>query len=360
VWSSVEQVVSATASAALGRAIVNTRLQVVDPATGHLSPSGSPGELWIAGAGVTRGYLDRPELTAKRYVVDANGERWYRTGDLVMWRETGALQFLGRLDNQVKIRGYRIELGEIEAVIAEDAAVQEVVVMADVVAEGDPRLVAYLTRREMTPVDTGAIRQRLLRRLPDFMVPTRFVVLREMPRTPNLKIDRKALTTAPTVNDAGAVSPSGNSHRSMQSVPAQTGSGVVTLPASGNAVQRQLEQTIIGIWAEVLRAPVSNLHDNFFDLGGHSLLVVQVHQKLQAYLGRSFPVTDLFRFATVRAIAVHLAPLAAGAHAPSSLNDTAAGAPAVLSPTPAPKVASAEDRAARRLAVAQARLGRRD
>ena len=356
VWSSVGRVDGRAGAVALGHAIANTQLRIVDPRSGRLLPQGMAGELWIGGEGVTRGYLDRPTLTAERFVADAEGTRWYRTGDLVEWRD-GALHFLGRLDHQVKIRGYRIELGEIEARLADDAAVQEVVVVADQVADGDPRLVAYLTRRELIPIDTAALRRRLLQVLPDFMVPTRFVVLREMPRTPNLKIDRAALASAPRADEgvtADRVAPPVFSMPAARSIPTRAPSVAVVAETV-----RHLEQAIAGIWQDVLRLPVTGMHDNFFDLGGHSLLVVQVHQRLQAHLGQSFPVTDLFRFATISTIAAHLAPQAAKTPSrvpeqavPDSLQDVGDGAADA-------SAHSAEGRAARRLALAQNRLGRR-
>jgi natural product biosynthesis luciferase-like monooxygenase protein len=284
IWSSVQEVAPGHA-VSLGRPIANTTLQVVDPATLALLPPGTPGELCIGGAGVVRGYLDRPDLTAERFVhaADITGtvSRLYRTGDLVQCTTDGAWQFLGRIDHQVKVRGYRIELGEIEAAISADPAVQEVVVVAREDVVGDPRLVAYLTARPGTTVSLEALRARLQSTLPEFMVPSQWVVLADMPRTPNLKIDRKALP-APSAAMAAAEAPP------------------VVAP------EGDLERTIAAIWCEVLRLPTVGSRDNFFDLGGHSLLVVQVHQRLTATLQRAFPITDLFRFPTVQAIAAHL------------------------------------------------------
>jgi natural product biosynthesis luciferase-like monooxygenase protein len=295
IWSSVQQVAAGDA-VHLGRPIANTTLQVVDPDTRTILPAGMPGELLIGGAGVVRGYLDRPDLTADRFIntADVTGAtaRWYRTGDLAQWTAAGTLQFLGRLDHQVKVRGYRIELGEIEAAIAGDTTVQEVVVVAREEVVGDPRLVAYVTVRPGASVTVDAIRMRLQAALPEFMVPSQYVVLADMPRTPNLKIDRKALpapsavVAAPSVD---AVAPDGD-----------------------------LERRIAAVWCDVLRVPSVGTRDNFFDLGGHSLLVVQVHQRLTASLQLSFPITDLFRYSTVQAIAGHLAKRQAAAAAPPS------------------------------------------
>jgi natural product biosynthesis luciferase-like monooxygenase protein len=295
IWSSVQQVAAGDA-VHLGRPITNTTLQVVDPDTRAILPAGMPGELLIGGAGVVRGYLDRPDLTAERFIdaADVTGAtaRLYRTGDLAQWTAAGTLQFLGRLDHQVKVRGYRIELGEIEAVIAGDTTVQEVVVVAREEVVGDPRLVAYVTARPGASVVVDAIRTRLQAALPEFMVPSQYVVLADMPRTPNLKIDRKALP-APTA--------------------------VVAAPsAEAVAPDGDLERRIAAVWCDVLRVPSVGTRDNFFDLGGHSLLVVQVHQRLTATLQLSFPITDLFRYSTVQAIAGHLAKRQAAAAAPPS------------------------------------------
>ena len=286
IWSSVLEVMVGSA-VGLGHPIANTTVQVVDPDSLTLQPIGTPGELLIGGAGVVRGYLDRPDLTAERFVetTDINGDssRVYRTGDLVQWTADGALQFLGRLDHQVKVRGYRIELGEIEAAIAADASVQEVVVLAREETVGDPRLVAYVTARPGATVAADALRMRLQASLPEFMVPSQYVVLADMPRTPNLKIDRKALPAPTAVTVA------------------------LTAAEPAAAPENDLERTIAGVWCDVLRVPSVGSRDNFFDLGGHSLLVVQVHQRLTTALQLSFPITDLFRFPTVRAMAGHLA-----------------------------------------------------
>ncbi|GAB1343141.1 hypothetical protein MASR1M101_22680 [Gemmatimonas sp.] len=323
IWSSVQEVLPGQA-VSLGAPIANTTLQVVDADTCALLPIGTPGELLIGGRGVVRGYLDRPELTAERFVhatdvLGANA-RLYRTGDLVQYTPDGALQFLGRLDHQVKVRGYRIELGEIEAAIAGDAAVQEVVVVAREEVVGDPRLVAYMTARPGTTMAVDALRARLQTTLPEFMVPSQYVILADMPRTPNLKIDRKAL-------------------------PAPSAVKVVPEPATHSAPQSELERTIAGVWCEVLRVPSVGNRDNFFDLGGHSLLVVQVHQRLTSTLQLSFPITDLFRFSSVQAIAAHL-----GALRTDSAGTMAAGAVEVRHDAPRDDIAR---RAELRRAAAQ-------
>ena len=327
IWSSVQEVQPGHA-VSLGTPIVNTTLQVVDAETQAMLPIGMPGELLIGGRGVVRGYLDRPELTAERFVhaTDVHGAdaRLYRTGDLVQYTPQGTLQFLGRLDHQVKVRGYRIELGEIEAALAGDATVQEVVVVAREEVAGDPRLVAYVTARPGSTVTVEALRARLQTTLPDFMMPSQYVVLADMPRTPNLKIDRKALPAPSAVLAQPAV-------------------------AANSAPQSDLERTIADVWSAVLRVPSVGSRDNFFDLGGHSLLVVQVHQRLTSALQLSFPITDLFRFSTVQAIAAHLGALRA-ADAEASVGHATARSVEVRSGAPRDDIAR---RAELRRAAAQ-------
>ena len=273
----------------LGRPILNTRVYVLDESLRPV-PLGVAGELWIAGAGVARGYLGRPELTAERFRADPfgpPGDRMYRTGDLVRWRSDGVLDFLGRLDNQVKIRGFRIEPGEIEAAIREVDGVADAVVVARNDGAGDDgdekRLVAFIEARNGHGRDTSGLRDRLRQTLPEHMVPAQFVWLESLPLTPNGKVDRQAL-------------------------PSPTGEQSVSAPPSPQqAVPRSsLEKAIAGVWCEALRVPAVGLDDNFFDLGGHSLLAVQAHRRLKEALGREVAITALFEFPTVRALAAHL------------------------------------------------------
>jgi acyl carrier protein len=286
IWSSTHRVTDTSGPVPLGAPIANTSLFVVDPFLVPV-PFGVPGELLIGGAGVARGYLERPDLTAERFVTlvlrDGRQVRAYRTGDLVRALPDGRYEFLGRIDTQVKIRGYRIELGEIEALIAADPAVSEVAVVAREDVEGDPRLIAYVTARPATTVDESRIRQALEKALPDFMTPSQFIVLSDLPRTPNKKIDRKALPAPETMRPTAAT---------------------LTPPTSG------MEQAVAAVWQEVLRLPSVGTRDNFFDLGGHSMLAVQVHGRLTKAIGRDFPITDLFRFPTIASLAAHLAPSA--------------------------------------------------
>jgi len=268
----------------IGRPLENQRVYVLDD---HLQPVpiGSPGELWIGGAGVTAGYFRRPELTAERFRPDpfapaaAGGDaKIYGTGDLVRWRADGVLEYLGRKDLQVKVRGYRIELGEIEAALSRHPGVREAVVVARDDG-GDPRLVAYWVPRSPAP-KADDLRARLRDSLPEFMVPSAFVALADLPRTPNLKVDRKALPAPDTV--------------------AAFGSRTAVGAANGT------EDAILSIWKQALGTDDVGVEHNFFDSGGHSILAVKVHREIVQRLGVELQVTDLFRFATVRALARHL------------------------------------------------------
>jgi acyl carrier protein len=238
------------------------------------APALVPGELLIGGAGVAQGYLGRPELTAERFIADAQGRRWYRTGDLVRRHDDGTIEFLGRIDHQVKIRGHRIELGEIETVLARQPGVKDAVV----VARGE-RLLGYVTAQAGAQPDAQALRAAVAKELPEVMVPQAVLVLPSFPMTPNGKVDRRAL---PEPNAAIAVRP------------------------TTSAPHSELEKTIAAIWQDVLGLPQVGTTDNFFDLGGHSLLVVQVQRRLREACGREVSITDMFRLPTIKALAAHL------------------------------------------------------
>ncbi len=282
IWSSTHDVQEA-GSIPIGRPISNTSLQVRHP-NGPLAPRGVAGELYIGGAGVVRGYHERDDLTRERFVVDPTpgdtGARLYRTGDLTRWRDDGTLEFLGRLDHQVKVRGHRIELGEIESTIAQLAGVHQCVVVAREDRPGDQRLVAYVVRTAgEAELDAAAVKAHTASVLPAYMVPQHVMFIEAFPQTPNRKVDRKALPAPGEAADT-----------SRPYVPPTT----------------QLEQDISGIWRDVLGTERVGLQDNFFDLGGHSILAVQVHARLQELTGRALPITDLFRFPTVATLAAHL------------------------------------------------------
>jgi len=301
IWSAVHPVPEAPpltvgGAVPIGRPIANTAIHIVDPALRPVPP-GSLGELVIGGAGVARGYLGRPELTAERFVPDPfvhrtdrsdrsdpsdlRGARLYRTGDLARHLPDGTLEFHGRIDQQVKIRGHRIEPGEIEAALCLHPAVRDCAVVARREAS-ETRLLAYLVPvGDAASLSAGDLRTFLLGRLPEALIPSAFLPLERLPLTPNGKLDRRALP-AP---DAGRLG---------------TGAAWVE-PRSG------LERTIAGVWQEVLRAERVGVQDNFFELGGTSLGIAQVHSRLREALGRDLSLVDLFRHPTVGALARHLA-----------------------------------------------------
>lgn len=278
IWSTTWEVAD-DGPVPIGRPIANTTIRILDP-WGGLVPPGLPGELCIGGRGVVRGYHDRPDLTAERFVRDPwapeSDARMYRTGDLARWRDDGVLEFLGRLDHQVKVRGYRIEPGEIEARLEarDDVARATVVLRED--APGDQRLVAYVVGHG---VDGDTLREALAETLPAYMVPAHVVLLDRLPLTPNGKIDRNALP-APTA--------------------AATRSAPVVAPST------PLESTLVEAWKEVLGLAEVGTEDNFFDAGGHSLLVVQLHRLLTARIDGPLSLVDLYRFPTIRSLADHL------------------------------------------------------
>jgi fengycin family lipopeptide synthetase B len=245
-------------------------------------PIGIPGEMYVSGAGLARGYLRRPELTAERFVPDnltgRPGSRLYRTGDLARFLPGRDIEYLGRIDQQVKIRGFRVELGEVEETLRQHLAVGEAVVTVRETTPGDKRLVAYFTgpdSREEGEATVGAdgLRRHLARSLPQYMVPAAYVKLRAFPLTPNGKVDRKALP-APE-GDAYAVR------------------GYV-------APQGEVETALAGIWTELLRLERVGVHDNFFDLGGHSLLAVRLMARIEQVLGKRMNLIALFQAPTIR------------------------------------------------------------
>ena len=288
IWSTTCDLAQVGEFVPLGEPIANTRLSIRTP-WGMESPALVPGELLIGGDGVAQGYWRRPELTAERFVADEAAARLYRTGDLVRRHPDGALEFLGRIDHQVKIRGHRIELGEIESALSRQAGVRQAVVVAREDASGGKRLAAYVTAHTGSVLDPVQMRSALAHELPEPMVPATVSVLPAFPLTPNGKVDRRALP--------------------------EPQSGVVIQLAA--APQSQLERTIASIWQEVLGLPQVGMADNFFDLGGHSLLVVQVQRRLRETCGREVSITDMFRLPTIRALAAHLG----GNTAPSAVGD---------------------------------------
>jgi acyl carrier protein len=255
----------------IGVRIPDLQLYVCDSAL-RPQPVGVPGELYVGGGGVARGYLNRPELTAQRFVENPFGAgKLYRTGDRVRWLADGTLDYLGRLDEQVKIRGFRIELGEIEARLAEHPQVRETVVLAREDVQGDRRLVAYV----VGDAEADALRAHLRGSLPEYMVPAAFVALEALPLTANGKVDRKAL---PAPEYASA------EDRYV-------------------APRTPAEEVLAEIWAEVLRLERVGVHDNFFDLGGHSLLIMRLLARIQATFNLDISIRTVFSMPTLEAMA---------------------------------------------------------
>ena len=278
VWSTAERVdADDDGPTSIGRPIANTRVYVLDAAL-NPAPSGVPGELFIAGDGVARGYLHRPSLTADRFIPDpfaANaGARMYRTGDRARWRADGRLEYLGRLDAQVKVRGHRIEPGEVEAALLRHPSVRQAVAVAREDTPGDARLVAYLMSDDVPPAELRAL---LRETLPDYMVPSAFVRLDALPLTRSGKVDRRALPAPGRESAAAYVAP-----------------------------RDEAEAALAALFAEVLGTERVGAADGFFDLGGHSLLAVRLMSRITQRFGRELPLATLFQHPTPAELATLL------------------------------------------------------
>jgi amino acid adenylation domain-containing protein len=279
IWSTISRVTDTTRAIAIGRPIANTQVYVLEP-SGLPAPVGVGGELCIGGDGLARGYRNRDDLTAEKFVtLDLPGvgpRRVYRTGDVVRFLADGRLEFVGRRDHQVKVRGFRIELGEIETVLARHEGVKDNVVHVREDKPGDQRLVAYVVPQPGSTVGTEGMRASLRVQLPDYMIPNLFVVLEALPLTPNGKVDRKALPVpAAAVADA--------------------------VDAASDAVMTPVQRQVAALWRGVLNVERVGLHANFFDLGGHSLLLVRLQAAMQREFGQEFPLVELFQRTTVAA-----------------------------------------------------------
>jgi amino acid adenylation domain-containing protein len=274
----------ASATVPTGRPLSNTQAYIVDERL-RLVPAGVTGELLIGGEGVARGYLNGASLSAEKFIPDAFGRvpggRVYRTGDLARYLPDGRIEFLGRRDHQVKVRGYRIEMGEIEATLAKHPSVREAAVAALDDTSGNRNLVAFVSARRGQRLDVAALRVFLQDALPHYMVPSRILLLDALPLTPNGKIDRQSLPRLAA------------EHRD-ETAPAY-------VPPGSDA-----EKIVAAAWKEVLRVEQVGLYDNFFDLGGHSLFIIQVHGRLSEQFKRDFPVMDLFKYTTVSSLAKYL------------------------------------------------------
>jgi amino acid adenylation domain-containing protein len=288
IWSTIKNV-SHNESLNIGKPIANTRVYILDK-SGYIQPSGVPGELGIAGEGVARGYLNNPELTAKKF----NHDLWdyqdyhdgnhrsnrsyksyvlYKTGDLARWLPDGNIEFLGRMDFQVKIRGFRVELQEIENYLEAHEKVKEAVVIIKQEESSEKYLCAIIRGANDNMPQVGELREFLSEKVPDYMIPSYFVEIDEMPLTPNGKVDRKALD--------GYV---GN--------PLRTGTTHV-------APETSMEKVVAGLWQEVLKLEKVGIHDNFFELGGNSMNLIQLSHKLQKKFQIENPVLSLFRYPTI-------------------------------------------------------------
>jgi amino acid adenylation domain-containing protein len=267
----------------IGRPMPNVQIYILDPSLQPV-PIRTSGELHIGGKGLARGYLKRPELTAEKFIPDPfseePGARLYRTGDLARYLPDGTIEFMGRTDSQVKVRGYRIELGEIETVLRQYPAIRDSAIIVREDQPGNKQLVAYVVPNENSAVRNHDLRNFLKQQLPDYMVPSAFVVLDSLPLTPSGKVDRRAL-------------PAPDSAR-----PGEEDSYV--------APRTPIEEVLAGIWCEVLEINQVGVHDNFFELGGHSLLATQVISRMRNAFEVQIPLRSLFEHSTIAGLAVEI------------------------------------------------------
>ena len=266
-------------SVPIGRPIANTQLYVLDRSLNPV-PLGAVGELYIGGAGVARGYLNRPELTEERFVADPfsghDGARLYKTGDVARYRKDGTLEYMGRIDNQVKVRGYRIELGEIESTLANHPGVKSCAVLAREDEPGNKRLVGYVSLQNEKPPTSEELREFVRGKLPEYMVPSQMVVLNSIPLTTNGKIDRKALP-APSRENVSST-------------------GDFVSPGT------EIEKSLAAMWRELLKVDRIGIHDDFFNLGGHSLMAIKAVSRIRDVFGVDLPLATLLEAPTIAAL----------------------------------------------------------
>lgn len=283
IWSSCAQITTGDETISIGRPIANTQMYVLDPEQ-RLAPIGTPGELYIGGAGLARGYLHRPELTAERFIRHpferGTETRLYRTGDLARYRADGTLEILGRLDYQVKVRGFRIELGEIEATLEHHPAVRQALVMVREDTPGAQRLVAYVIPEAPHTPTTQELLQALAQHLPAYMLPSAFVLLETLPLTLNGKVDRKELP-----------------------VPAEARTAVETLPGIPTLT---IHYQLLQIWQELLGSENVGIQSNFFHLGGHSLLAARLINRIEQVFDKQLSLATLFAGPTIEQLAAAL------------------------------------------------------
>ncbi|MGL5832446.1 MAG: non-ribosomal peptide synthetase, partial [Waterburya sp.] len=241
-------------------------------------------ELHIGGVGLALGYLNRPELTAEKFILnpfsDDKSQRLYKTGDYARYLPDGNIEFLGRIDHQVKIRGYRLELGEIETTLNQHPGVKQTVAIAREDVPGDKRLVAYVVLKSEPITNINELREFLLDKLPEYKIPSAFVVLETIPLTPNGKIDRKALPQLTSLRPKIKVD--------------------FMMP------QNETEKTISKIWQKALQLEQVGIDDNFFELGGHSLILIEIHKQLEEIFGKQISIVELFQFPTIKSLARRL------------------------------------------------------
>jgi acyl-coenzyme A synthetase/AMP-(fatty) acid ligase/acyl carrier protein len=296
-WQLVREVPRDAVTIPIGRGISNTRLYILDT---HLEPVpiGVTGELYIGGNGLARGYLDHPALTAERFVPDPfgaePGRRLYKTGDLMRWLPNGQIEFVGRNDFQIKVRGFRVELGEIESVLRAHESVREAVVVARTDARDDAYLTAYVVAARGPLPAAGELRAFLKEKLPEYMLPSVYVVLDKLPLTPHGKVDRQALPR-----------PEGTERE-------------LDVPFVGP--RNAIEEVLAEVFGEVLRVERVGVNDNFFDLGGHSLLATQLVSRVRKDFQPDLPLRKIFEAPTVAALA---ALLVAGEPSPGQFEKTA-------------------------------------
>ncbi len=281
VWSTVYRLKEPVGKTIpIGKPIANTQIYILDSYR-QLVPVGIPGELCIGGDGVTEGYYNRPALTAEKFIDNPfskeENSKLYRTGDLAYYRKDGTIEFLGRLDHQVKIRGYRIELGEIETLLSSHEDIREAVVIAREDTPGDVRLTAYMIWKNGEPKEISEIKEYLKEKLPEYMIPSQYLGVESFPLTPNGKIDRKAFPVySEFVKD--------------------TVQKEIVLPTN------EMEDRIATVWKELLKLPKVGINDNFFDIGGHSLLAVQLHAKLKVVVDPELTLIDIFTYPSIRSL----------------------------------------------------------
>ncbi|MEH2175037.1 non-ribosomal peptide synthetase [Nostoc sp.] len=284
VWSTIAEISTISEKPPIGRPIANTQIYILDKYLQPL-PIGIIGELYISGEGLAQGYLNRPELTLEKFIhnpfSDKKGARLYKTGDLARYRPDGNIEFLGRIDNQVKIRGFRVELSEIETVLSQHESVQKAVVIVKENVSGDKYLVAYIVSNIETQNFTSLLRKFLKEKLPEYTIPKAFVMLDSLPLTASGKVDRLALTEL----DSSA-------------------SGLID--KTFIAPRTPTESTLAKIWAEVLNIERVGIYDNFFDLGGDSLLTVRLMKDIHKHFERELPLSSLFLNPTIESLATAL------------------------------------------------------